>query len=47
MVSTISLLGRDLKLENVTPASALLVVGGLWVLRRILTVVRILAVSYL
>ncbi|KAJ7359262.1 cytochrome P450 [Mycena albidolilacea] len=43
MVSTISLLGRDLKLENVTPASALLVVGALWVLRRILTVVRILA----
>ncbi|KAJ7266971.1 cytochrome P450 [Mycena haematopus] len=39
MGSTISLLGRDL---NVNPVSAILLVFGLWALRRILTIVRIL-----
>ncbi|KAJ7666226.1 cytochrome P450 [Mycena polygramma] len=40
MVSTLQLFGRDLDV-NVTPVSALLVVLGLWALRRALTVVQI------
>ncbi|KAK7044658.1 cytochrome P450 [Favolaschia claudopus] len=40
MLSTISLFGRDIQV-NISPVSALVLLGGVWIIRRILSVLRI------